>query len=65
MYMKDLEHRVTVRLTDDQYRYLNSAAEVLGVSCGEFLRMTVNASLISTKHAANPAAEVPAPDEHK
>lgn len=42
-------HRVTVRLNDDQFKFLIDVSEILGVSPSEYIRMTVNTGMVATK----------------
>ena len=49
MYTKDKSNRITLRLNDEQFEFVKSQADLLGVSPSEFLRMVVNASLATSK----------------
>lgn len=50
MYEGNKLHRVTLRLNPDQFNYVKSNADILGVSPSEFLRMVINSSMaLSTK----------------
>lgn len=50
MYEGNKLHRVTLRLNLDQFNYVKSNADILGVSPSEFLRMVINSSMaLSTK----------------
>lgn len=49
MYTKDKNHRITLRLNDEQFDFVKSNADLLGVSPSEFLRMVVNSSLATNK----------------
>lgn len=51
MYSKDKLNRITLRLNDDQFLFVKSNADILGVSPSEFLRMVVNSSMAMTKKA--------------
>lgn len=51
MYTKDKTNRITLRLNDEQFEFVRSSAEPLGVSPSEFLRMVVNATMASSKAA--------------
>ena len=53
MYTKDKNNRVTLRLNDEQFSFVKSNADVLGVSPSEFLRMVVNATMATTKAVEN------------
>lgn len=49
MYTKDKNQRITLRLNADQFGFVQTQAELLGVSPSDFLRMMVNASMAVTK----------------
>ena len=49
MYTKDKNQRITLRLNSDQFAFVQTQAEILGVSPSDFLRMMVNASMAVTK----------------
>lgn len=49
MYMKDKANRITLRLNDEQFNFVKSNADIVGVSPSEFLRMIVNATMSMTK----------------
>lgn len=49
MYTKDKNQRITLRLNEEQFDYVKSNADVLGVSPSDFLRMVINASLATSK----------------
>ena len=49
MNLKDKTNRITLRLNDNQFNFVKASADVLGVSPSEFLRMVVNASMVSSK----------------
>ena len=42
------ERRMTLRLTNPQMEYLQKMGTLLGVSPSEYLRMAINASMVST-----------------
>lgn len=42
MYLKDKNHRITLRLNDTQFEFIRVNCEVLGVSPSDYLRMLVN-----------------------
>lgn len=42
-------HRVTLRLTDEQYNFLIKVSELLGVSPSDYLRMVVNSGMVQTQ----------------
>ena len=41
-------HRVTLRLNDDQYNFLIKIAELLDVTPSDYIRMVINTSLVSS-----------------
>lgn len=43
------EHRLTLRLTDEQFQFIVMCAELLGVSPSEYMRMSVNAYMVAYK----------------
>lgn len=45
MYTKDKSNRITLRLNDEQFEFVKSQADIVGVSPSEFLRMVVNATM--------------------
>ena len=47
MYTKDKNHRITLRLNDEQFDFVRMNAEQLDVSPSEFLRMVINSSLFA------------------
>lgn len=57
MYMKDKSHRITLRLNDNQFSFVKSNADLLGVSPSEFLRMVVNMAMSTTSEVANKVKE--------
>lgn len=48
MYTKDKSNRITLRLNDQQFDFVKSSADVLGVSPSDFLRMVVNLAMASS-----------------
>lgn len=42
-------HSIHLRLTDEQYNYCKLNAELMGVGISDFIRMTVNALLVSSE----------------
>ena len=53
MYLKDKDHRITIRLSDKQFKFLNETAKALDVKPSGFLRMVV-ASTMSTANMIVP-----------
>lgn len=49
MYMKDKQTRITLRLTEKQFDFVKSNADVMGVSPSEFLRIVINATMSTQK----------------
>lgn len=45
MYTKDKVCRITLRLNQEQFDYVKSHSDFLGVSPSDFLRMVVNSSM--------------------
>lgn len=51
MYTKDKTHRITLRLNDEQFAFVQLNAEMLDVSPSDFLRMVINSALSMQKLA--------------
>jgi len=49
MYLNDKTNRITLRLNDEQFNFIKSNADIVGVSPSEFIRMLINTSLVTTK----------------
>ena len=49
MYTKDKSNRITLRLNDDQFAFVKTSADIVGVSPSEFLRMVINQTMAFTK----------------
>lgn len=49
MYTKDKNQRITLRLNAEQFSFVQTQAELLGVSPSDFLRMIVNTTMAVTK----------------
>lgn len=47
------QKRMTLRLTENQMDYLAKMGVIMGVSPSEYLRMTINAAMISTGKAVD------------
>lgn len=47
MYTKDKHNRITLRLNENQFEFVRSNADILGVSPSDFLRMVINASMFT------------------
>ena len=50
MYTKDKSQRVTLRLNEEQFTFVKTVADALGVSPSEYLRMMVNLSMMGAKN---------------
>lgn len=48
-YGEPLNHRMTLRLNDEQYNFILECSELLGVSPSDYLRMSVNAGMVSLR----------------
>lgn len=49
MYTKDKNHRITLRLNEDQFNFVRSNAETIDCSPSDFLRMVINASMVADR----------------
>lgn len=49
MYMKDKQTRITLRLSEKQFDFVKSNADIMGVSPSEFLRIVINATMSTQK----------------
>lgn len=45
MYTQDKTKRITLRLNENQFNFVKSSADILGVSPSDFLRMVINATM--------------------
>lgn len=45
----NFNHRVTLRLTDDQFNFIVGISDILGVSPSEYIRMVINAGMVTSK----------------
>lgn len=57
MYTKDKNHRITLRLNDEQMDFVLKDAEMFGVSPSEYIRMILNASIAIYKEGMKKAKE--------
>ena len=48
-YGEPYNHRMTLRLNDEQYNFILECAQLLGVSPSDYIRMSVNAGMVSIK----------------
>lgn len=51
MYTQDKNQRITLRLNEDQFRFVRDNADLLGVSPSDFLRMVINSSMVLAKQS--------------
>lgn len=42
MYLKNLNHRMTLRLDDELLAFVNSASEIYGISPSDFIRQCIS-----------------------
>lgn len=49
MYTKDKSQRITLRLNEQQFDFVKTVADALGVSPSEYLRMMVNLSMVGAQ----------------
>lgn len=57
MYTKDLEKRLTLRLTQEQFDHLAELSEAFSMKPSDVLRMMISSSLYSFKKAEKQAEE--------
>lgn len=50
MYTKDKSQRITLRLNEQQFDFVKTVADALGVSPSEYLRMMVNLSMVGAQN---------------
>jgi Mn-dependent DtxR family transcriptional regulator len=50
MYTKDKSQRITLRLNEEQFTFVKTVSDALGVSPSEYLRMMVNLSMTGAKN---------------
>ncbi len=58
MYTKDKNHRITLRLNEQQFEFVKNSADMLGVSPSDFLRMVVNLSMSSSKVSSEKVSQM-------
>lgn len=51
MYMKNLSHRMTLRLDDDLFEFVNVASEVYRISPSDFIRQCIGTAKFGFDHA--------------
>lgn len=49
MYHRDLEHRLNLRLNDDQFNFITKQAELFGQSPSAFMRTLITSCMIAEK----------------
>ena len=49
MYTGDKNHRITLRLNEEQFEFVRTSADGLGVSPSDFLRMVINLTMVSSQ----------------
>lgn len=42
-------HRITLRLNEEQYEFIIKVSNILGVSPSDYLRMSINSGMVATK----------------
>lgn len=47
MYEKDKRQRITLRLNDEQFSFIKSQTDVLGITPSDYIRMLVNAAVFA------------------
>lgn len=50
MYEKDKRQRITLRLTDEQFEFIKSQTDILGITPSDYIRMLVNSVFYAGKH---------------
>lgn len=53
MYTNDKKNRITLRLTDKQFAFVKESADLIDVSPSDFLRMVINATMVTSQTALN------------
>lgn len=49
MYEKDKRQRITLRLTDEQFNFIKTQTDMLGITPSDYLRMVVNSIMFTAK----------------
>lgn len=57
MYEKDKSNRITLRLNQQQFDFVKSNADILGVSPSEFLRIVINSTMALSNTATQSIKE--------
>lgn len=66
MYTGDKTHRITVRMSEDLYLFVEEQAKMLGVTSAEFLRMVVKSAYsMNQKLAERFKSAIPGGEEHE
>lgn len=58
MNLNDKKTRITLRVNEKQFSYIQEKAKMLGVSPSEFLRMCVNSLMYAENSVSNKVMEV-------
>lgn len=53
-YGSKYTHRITLRLSDEQFNFITDISRVLGVNPCDYLRMSINSSMCLSKDSFNP-----------
>ena len=53
MYEKDKRQRITLRLSDEQFSFIKSQTDVLGITPSDYIRMLVNAAVFAGTQGAD------------
>jgi antitoxin component of RelBE/YafQ-DinJ toxin-antitoxin module len=48
-YGDKYQHRITLRVTDEQMEYLAKVSEIMGVTPSEYIRMTINVAMVASR----------------
>lgn len=66
MYTGDKSHRITVRMSEDLYLFVEEQSKMLGVTSAEFLRMVINSAYsMNQKVAERLKSAIPGGEEHE
>lgn len=59
IYTKDKNHRITLRLNDEQFSFVAESAQLYSVSPSEFLRMVISVTMAGQKSMMKTMKEAP------
>lgn len=65
MYMKNLNHKMTLRLTDDLKEYVDTMSSLYGISPSDYIRQCLYMTRSSQQKAENMIKEIMTPDQLK